>query len=355
MSHNKLVYLLQHRGYTHTVVGCVALALLLYVGAECWLRWKHLTPTRGDRLALAGMALFGTMLHLAMDALNSYGVHPFWPLQNRWFYGDSVFIVEPLYWIATAPLFFVMRSKLARLVIALALLAALGVSGGLNLVPRLWCVGFAVLTGALLAVGARASARAAALTSAAIMVLVTGVFLFAGRLAAQRVDSIAALRFPADNMIDHVLTSMPMNPVCWDVLLLETHADRYAIRHAVVSSAPQWVPAQKCPTTTVPQRTTAPMVEVAAPNSPDVHWLGEFSMSRTQLIALVAADCDAAALMRFARAPFATRLERQWILGDLRFDREPQLGMAEIALGANPGSTCPRTVPWTQPRADLLR
>ena len=34
----------------------------------------------------------GTLLHLGMDFLNSYGVHPFWPIQNRWVYGDSVFI-----------------------------------------------------------------------------------------------------------------------------------------------------------------------------------------------------------------------------------------------------------------------
>ena len=104
---DKLRYMLQHRGYTHTVVGCLVLVALLYTGAEWWLRRKHIVLTRRDRLELAGLCMFGTFLHLGMDFLNSYGVHPFWPVQDRWVYGDSVFIVEPLYWAAAAPLVFV--------------------------------------------------------------------------------------------------------------------------------------------------------------------------------------------------------------------------------------------------------
>ncbi len=44
--------------------------------------------SRGDRVAFAVMAVVGVLLHLGMDALNSYGVHPYWPLNNRWMYGD---------------------------------------------------------------------------------------------------------------------------------------------------------------------------------------------------------------------------------------------------------------------------
>src|SRR5438067_5678669 len=35
-----------------------------------------------------------------MDSLNVYGVHPFWPFDANWYYGDLVFIVEPVFWIA---------------------------------------------------------------------------------------------------------------------------------------------------------------------------------------------------------------------------------------------------------------
>ncbi|MDB6087938.1 MAG: Membrane-bound metal-dependent hydrolase [Gammaproteobacteria bacterium] len=355
VTHDKLGYLLQHRGYTHTVLGCVLLAALLYAGTQLWARWKRLTFTRHDRLALAAMALFGTLLHLAMDALNSYGVHPLWPVQNRWFYGDSVFIVEPLYWAAAAPLFFVVRSTTARVIIALALLAALILSAVSQLVSPLWCLGFALLASAFLVLGARTSALTAALTSAAFMVAVTAVFIVDGQFAARRIDSIASASFPADRIIDHVLTPMPMNPLCWDVLLLETAGDRYTVRHGVLANAPALMTAAQCPRMSIDRHTTAPMVKVPAPDSGEIHWLGEFAMSKTRLATLVGMHCEAAALMRFARAPFATELERRWIIGDLRFDREPQLGMAEIELPPPSSANCPRTVPWTPPRADLIR
>ena len=122
----KLSYLLEHRGYTHTVLGCLVLTLLLYAGAEGWLRYRRLAVTRRDRFELLGMSMFGTFLHLGMDFLNSYGIHPFWPLDNRWFYGDSIFIVEPLYWAAAAPLIFTVRSKVVRVVVGLALLGGTG-------------------------------------------------------------------------------------------------------------------------------------------------------------------------------------------------------------------------------------
>jgi len=48
-----------------------------------------------------GAGARGVVLHLGMDFGNNYGVHPFWPLSSRWLYGDSIFIVEPL-WLAIA-------------------------------------------------------------------------------------------------------------------------------------------------------------------------------------------------------------------------------------------------------------
>lgn len=55
-----------------------------------------------------------------MDSLNSYGVHPYWPVRNRWFCGDAVYIVEPLYWAATASLLGVVRAAAALMYFARA-------------------------------------------------------------------------------------------------------------------------------------------------------------------------------------------------------------------------------------------
>jgi inner membrane protein len=59
--------------------------------------------------------------------------------------------------------------------------------------------------------------------------------------------------------------------------------------------------------------------------------------------------------MQFARAPFAADSAGRWIIGDLRFARERAGGMASIELGPPVTGACRRPVPWTPPRADLLR
>src|SRR3954447_5228673 len=52
VTRDKLMYLLQHRGYTHTILGCIVLALLLYAGTELVARLRRLTLSRADRVAL---------------------------------------------------------------------------------------------------------------------------------------------------------------------------------------------------------------------------------------------------------------------------------------------------------------
>jgi len=350
----KLDYLLQHRGYTHTVLVCMLLAAISYAAVELWARWKRVSLAHHDRLLLAGVALFGVMLHLAMDFLNSYGVHPFWPLQNRWLYGDSVFIVEPLYWVAALPLLFTVRSKTARVMLALAPLIALVLCLLTGLATPVWCAGFALLAIAMLCVGAGASASAAVFTSAGVAVAVTAMFVICSHLAAHRIRAIAAADFAGDQLVDHVLTPAPMNPLCWDVLLLEIRDDRYAVRSGVLSILPALVPAQRCPRISNKQSAASPLVPLAAPVSAEVQWMGEFAMSRAQLASLVALHCQAAALMQFSRAPFTTKLQHQWVMGDLRFNRGRGADITSIGVGPPSSGECRSPVPWTPPRADLL-
>src|SRR5882757_3201497 len=185
---DKLGYLLEHRGYTHTVLGCLVLATLIYAVAEGWAKYRRLPMTRNDHLTLVTVAVFSTLLHLGMDALNSYGVHPLWPFYNGWIYGDSIFIVEPLYWLAAAPLFFVAKSIAARAVVATAVLA--GVAASILMSPSwMWLLLLALLTGGLLIVGSRYSTSTAALASAVTTICVTALLAVAGRAAAHDINS----------------------------------------------------------------------------------------------------------------------------------------------------------------------
>jgi len=351
---DKLGYLLEHRGYTHTVLGCLVLATLLYVSVEGWARHRRLSLTRNDHLTLAAVAVGATLLHLGMDALNSYGVHPLWPFYNGWIYGDSVFIVEPLYWLAAAPLFFVARSIAARAVVATAVLA--GVAGSALMSPSwMWLGLLLLITVGLLIVGNRYPASTSALVSAIATVCVTVFLAITGYVAVRDINSVAARDFPDDRVIDHVLSPIPTNPFCWDVLLLETHGDRYIARHGMLSEAPAFVSAQSCSTKLVSQDTTAPMAAVHTSGSPDIAWFGEFSMPVTRLANLTSNNCQAAALMQFVRAPFVVERKNGWVIGDLRFDRERGLGLAEIEVSESRTDDCPSPAPWLPPRRDLLK
>jgi len=356
-----LDYMLWHRGYTHTVLGCAALALLLYAATDLVLRMRHLTPSREDRLVLLGTAVLATALHLAMDYLNSYGVHPFWPMDNHWRYGDRVFIVEPLYWVAAAPLWWGLRSAASRLLFAVAVVGVVVLGLATGMMSGLSC--FALTAGFLLlaASGSRLSAPSAARISVALGLAVTCTFALAGREAAQRAESLAQANFPDDRLLDHVLTPQPANPLCWDLWLLETGGDRYVARHAALSLGPAILPADGCaPAKPLPH--TAPLVAVGARDTAAVQWRGETFLPASLLKAVVAANCEAAAFMLFARAPFiAPPDSRGTVLGDLRFDRGRERGGFEVPLSgkqlaglAGESRTCRRAAPWAAPRGDLL-
>src|SRR3569833_1763689 len=351
---DKLGYLLEHRGYTHTVLGCLVLATLMYVAAEGWARHRRLSMTRNDHLTLAAVAVFATLLHLGMDALNSYGVHPLWPFYSGWIYGASVFIVEPLYWLAAAPLFFVARSIAARAVVATAVLA--GVAGSALMSPSwMWLGLLLLITVGLLIVGNRYPASTSALVSAIATVCVTVFLAITGYVAVRDINSVAARDFPDDRVIDHVLSPIPTNPFCWDVLLLETHGDRYIARHGMLSEAPAFVSAQSCSTMLVSQDTTAPMAAVHTSGSPDIAWFGEFSMPVTRLANLTSNNCQAAALMQFMQTPKNNKHKKKKNNKNQHNKHERGLGLAEIEVSESRTDDCPSPAPWLPPRRDLLK
>ncbi len=352
----KLGYLLQHRGHTHTVVGAMVAAALMYLVCITWVKWRNLSAAPMDRCWLALLALFAPLLHIAMDAANSYGVHPFWPFNNDWLYGDSIFIVEPLFWVAAGtPLLFLLRTRLARAVVALILLTGIVLSFGTGLVPRPLAVGLAGLMAGLLLVGWLTSARTVVLSGLAVTVGVFCMFVTASHLASRKLEALVAGQFPHEKLLDHVLTPMPVNPVCWEVIVIQVLQDKYTLRRANLSLAPNWIVADTCPLNNMTADITAPLTPVAAPGSAALQWYGEVVMSVAEVRSVSRQSCEAAAFTRFARALFVSRREDGWLIGDLRFDHEPGLGLAELALDSGHDNCPPFIPPWTPPRSDILQ
>jgi inner membrane protein len=97
------VYLAEHRGVTHALVGvAIEVVGLVAAAGAAWWGWHRLRPQAAPRVAWGWLALLAAVAvasHAFMDWQGSYGLRPLLPWSDRWYYGDFVAIVDPLYWI----------------------------------------------------------------------------------------------------------------------------------------------------------------------------------------------------------------------------------------------------------------
>lgn len=97
--------LAMRRGITHGPVAWVALPLAL-AGLLWWYdRWQAQRGTRPGGRAhvrfgwLLALAFIACLTHPALDWLNNYGIRLLAPFSNKWFYGDTLFIVDVWLWL----------------------------------------------------------------------------------------------------------------------------------------------------------------------------------------------------------------------------------------------------------------
>ncbi|MEO7496030.1 MAG: metal-dependent hydrolase [Massilia sp.] len=329
-----LGYLLQHRGHTHTVLYALPQALLLV--ALIWLLWpgarRLLAHSATARTGLLASVTLGFLSHLAMDYLNSYGIHPFYPFEARWYYGDLVYILEPVFWtVCGVPLALTIASRAKRVTLLALLAGALLLcawAGFLHWTSLLLLLALAVYVGALQ--GRAPDGRRALLAGFMLGALFIGVQHLTSTLARQALFAQLRAADPASRVLDIVLTAYPANPLCWNYVSVERDdgAGRYRLRRGALGLGGAACPAR-----------------LAAKDA-------TFDASLAGLRAQADADCWLRAWLRFARAP---------VLGagsasDLRFGAPDEPNFSHLALGAASHAACPAGVPpWTPPRADLLQ
>ena len=351
-------YLLQHRGYTHTLPAAVGFALAM-LGVFVWrMRGRSQRVTPADLRLLAGLALFSPVLHIVMDFANNYGVHPFWPLYDGWFYGDSLFIVEPSLWLVTvAPLSFSYRATWLRVSLWLLLGVALGALWYRPFVPRGHALALTLLTAALLAVSRKRTPDARWRLALAGFALVCVTFVAGSRSAKALVRERARWQFSAANTLDVVVTPMPANPFCWSVLLVQHEGSAYVVRLGRVATWPAWLDVSQCPFDR-DATPTAPLRSLATAARPELIYTSEYRVPLADLRALALGRCEAQAFFRFARVPYLSAAEPDgWrVLGDLRYDRKRGLDFSDIRLAPTSSqSQCPNYLPpWRPPRGDIL-
>lgn len=358
--------LLQHRGFTHTVTLAPLLGLI-----SLGLAWVLSRASKAEDVAfksemtegrywwkLWGLGVLGVLCHLGADFWNDYGIHPFWPLSNHWFYGDFIFIVEPLIWFSILPLAFFESRKLwlrGFVLFLFCLMMGLVLFGPYS---PWFGVGITCFVISWAAFAWFWQCRSGGFVPAVgLLSLVLVIFFVSSQTVKKGLTSLIATEVPAERLVQLGRSPAPANPFCWRALVATVGpGDRYTVRLASVSLLPEWVDATRCLEGT-DRGHAAPLEKVSLPSTAPsargmvIHWHGEFSRPFHELVKTSDDFCRFEALRQFARAPFWVFSDGEWIGGDLRYDRQAGKSFATLALG-QPGdrSNCPKNLPgWDPP------
>src|SRR5688500_873216 len=83
------------RGWTHGVLALVVLPFVLTGLMMLWDRYRRRGADPAIPRQLLLLATISIWTHPTLDWMNSYGMRWLMPFDGTWFYGDSLFIVDP--------------------------------------------------------------------------------------------------------------------------------------------------------------------------------------------------------------------------------------------------------------------
>ncbi len=112
--------LLMRRGWTHGILALIIWPFLLtgfmlvidrLIDKRMRSRNKIRRGPPMRPLMLLGIAFLGVLSHPLLDWLNTYGVRLLAPFDDTWFYGDTLFIIDPWFWLLAGAGVVLARSK----------------------------------------------------------------------------------------------------------------------------------------------------------------------------------------------------------------------------------------------------
>lgn len=245
-------YLKHHRGITHSIVGTLALALLIpllfYAAERLAARLYGREPrARLGGLVLASLAVSAT--HPLMDWTNNYGVRPLLPWDGRWFYGDLVYIVDPWLWLSLGGASFLLTAMRRWRSVAWGTLALFATVAFVVLPLRagvdypfasraLWLAWLVALVFAHQAGASRRFGSRLALVALAFVVVYWGALgLLHGRALARANEAAGAEALRQNETVERVV-AMPSlaDPTRWRVLA-ETERALYRFETSLLAEA----------------------------------------------------------------------------------------------------------------------
>jgi inner membrane protein len=317
--HTELSYLHFHRGWTHAfsgvAVGSLVLwALLLAVDRFRRARSPAVAPARPLPLLLACWIGIGS--HFLLDLMNAYGVRPFLPWSEDWFYGDLWYIVDPWLWLMLGGAVY-LAGRGGKLRSGLWAFSALSITALMIALPAtlipsgaraVWISGIALAV--LLARLQADGARARAVCRAALAGVVVYAVLCAGahRIALGRLERLANAELGAGRPRSTAAIPRFADPLHWDGLV----GDPDTVRYRMVGLLPALDP-QRSSFRVFPRR-----------------------FDRAE-VRNVLDSCPGRVLMEFFRFPFATVEdgadgERRVVVRDARYARGRRDSFGSFAI-----------------------
>jgi len=333
--------LLHHRGHTHTLIMAAPQALLV-VAVLLLFRGTILSKKLSlkDWFMAFLMALLAVCLHILADSWNSYGIHPFYPFNNNWYFGDFIFIVEPLFWGVSGAWILLELSFFWRAFYFSIFSLVLGYGHNLGVINynQMIILFFMVVALSLLMSLFKGTSRSLVAIFSSIC------FLIFFRHQSYQVDRLVTKSYNEHSMpalIDLATSPAPLNPFCWTVLAATIEKEQFVVRKASVSLWPERIKASEC--------VIFDRARILS-RGKDMQ-IDYYEVYRTPLASFENnfADCYLREWLRYARMP--------QIIGnkavDVRFSNRGLKNFTEMEIIK--GRKCLENVPpWVPPRVFLL-
>ncbi len=227
------------RGWTHGLLALIVLPIVLWGALMLWDRAAaHLASRRspkpnGRSHVNAGwlfiLCLISVLTHPFLDWLNVYGMRWLMPFDGTWFYGDSVFIMDPWLWLILAGFWLLPRKPTAALITVwtvfsglLALVVANRAPGYLPLIATISAILLATL---LWKPRLKDRRHAFGMAGLAVAVLYIGSMIILHAQTSQQVSERA--HEEGVEVRDLFVGPLPVDSLRWDVLIRTGTEYRY--------------------------------------------------------------------------------------------------------------------------------